>query len=242
MTVAPTPVSGPRHPHARRLASLVAAAVLGGLVVALLVHYGAFGSSSTSSTEQGSGTAATQVRQLPPFSAVELTGSNVVTVDVGGRQSVVVHADSNLLDNITTSVTNGRLLVGNRGSFATKSPTSVAVTVPTLSAVTLSGSGVVAVETIRGQSLTLALPGSGVLRAGGSVGRLDVTLAGSGDAQLGDLAAQQVHAVVSGSGRIVVNPTSALDASVSGSGVIVYLGSPTHLTTSVTGSGAITHG
>ena len=41
-------------------------------------------------------------------------------------------------------------------------------------------------------------------------------------------------------GRIIVNATNSLDASVRGSGAILYRGNPPHMTKSVTGSGAIT--
>jgi hypothetical protein len=74
----------------------------------------------------------------------------------------------------------------------------------------------------------------------GTVTRLDVSLDGSGNAQLAQLAARDVHAVLSGSGRIVTRATDTLQASVPGSGTIVYTGNPAHVTTSVTGSGTIT--
>jgi len=45
----------------------------------------------------GSGTAATQTRHLDAFSGVDLAASCNVTIQVGGRPSVVVRADDNLL-------------------------------------------------------------------------------------------------------------------------------------------------
>ena len=71
---------------------------------------------------------------------------------------------------------------------------------------------------------------------------LDVSLSGSGDAQLGELSARSVHAVVGGSGRIVTTATDTLDAAVPGSGAVVYGGAPTHVTSNVTGSGAVIPG
>ena len=50
----------------------------------------------------GSGVAATQTRDLVAFSGVDLAGNSIVAVHVGGKQSVVVHADSNLLRQVTT--------------------------------------------------------------------------------------------------------------------------------------------
>jgi len=54
--------------------------------------------------------------------------------------------------------------------------------------------------------------------------------------------ARDVHAVVSGSGRILVRATNSLDAAVPGSGAIIYSGNPAHVTTSITGNGAVTAG
>ncbi|MGZ4395208.1 MAG: GIN domain-containing protein [Gaiellaceae bacterium] len=45
---------------------------------------------------------------------------------------------------------------------------------------------------------------------------------------------------MSGSGVIFVTATKSLDASVSGSGAILYTGNPQNVTKSVTGNGAIT--
>jgi hypothetical protein len=221
------------------VAALVLAAVV--VVVALLAPGGPSNSGLPGSGVQGSGVAATQSRVLARFSSLDLAGSNNVTVAVGRRQSVVVHADSNLLRHVTTRVVAGTLVVGTTGSFSTSSPMSVQVSVPSLAAVTLSGSGEVAVTGIKAPRLTVTLPGSGTVYAGGTVTRLQVTLNGSGLAQLNSLAARDVHAIVAGSGLIRVTATASLNAAVTGSGAIIYTGNP-QVTSSVTGSGTVTRG
>ena len=216
--------------------ALVTVLVLAAVVVALLARGGLPGSGT-----QGTGVAATQSRVLPTFSRLDLAGSNNVTVAVGGRQSVVVHADSNLIRHVTTRVAAGTLVIGTTGSFTTRSPMSVEVSVPSLAAVTLSGSGKISVTGIDAPRLTVTLPGSGRVYAGGTVTQLDVTIGGSGLAQLGSLAARDVHAVVAGSGLIRVTASASLNAAVTGSGAIIYSGNP-QVTSSVTGSGAVTRG
>ncbi len=242
MTVVPTP-HHQRTPHRYQLAlaALLVVVLLLGVALLLLLRYDVFTRSSSSNGVQGSGVAATQTRELPTFQSVELAGSNNVSIRVGGKQSVVVHADDNLLGRVTTEVQAGNLVIGNTtGSFTTKRPMSVDVDVPALRALKLSGSGVVDVTGIKTASLTVTLSGSGVLHADGRATRLDVTLAGSGDAQLQQLVAREVHAVVSGSGRILVTATKSLNAAVPGSGAVIYSGNPAQLTTSVTGNGAVT--
>ena len=98
----------------------------------------------------------------PRSPAVDLAGSSVLTVRVGSQQAVVVHADDNLIDLVTTDVEGGTLVVGTSGNFTTQSPMTVDVTVPTLETVVLSGSGVVTVEGVTAARLAVRAPGSGV--------------------------------------------------------------------------------
>ncbi len=209
----------------------------------LLAHFEVFGGSISSTPVQGTGVAATQQRHLAPFRSVELAGSNNVAIHVGSKQSVLIHADENLLQRVTTVVRTGRLVIGNTpGSFTSTTPMSIEITMPSLSSVTLSGSGNVFATGITSSSLTMSLPGSGLLRADGSALQVIATLGGSGDEQLGHLIASHVHARLRGSGRIVVNTTHSLNASVPGNGTIIYYGHPTLLTRNVTGNGTILHG
>jgi hypothetical protein len=193
---------------------------------------------------EGSGVPASETRELPPFDSVELSGSNDVMIHVGGEQSVVVHADDNLLDRVTTRVSGRKLAVGNESGggtvVTTETPMRVEVTVPTLGEVTLSGSGLIGAAGVEAESFTVAMSGSGVVNAIGRTDTLVVTLGGSGDAQLQDLTARDVRARMSGSGRILVHAAEKIDASVSGTGSIVYTGDPEQVSSKVTGVGTVT--
>ncbi len=241
MTVAPTSVHPGREQHRSRWVLLtIVAFLMGGLAVALIEHFEVFGGSS-GSTVEGSGVPAMQVRDVAAFDSVELAGSNNVVIRVGEKQSVVVKADDNLLDRVTTEVRSGQLVVANTpGSFSTNSPMSVEVGVPTLSRLTLRGSGNIVVGGVEAESLEVTLPGSGTLTGSGTAARLDVTVGGSGTVQFTQLVANEVRAVVGGSGSIFVTASKSLDASVSGSGAILYVGNPQDVTKSITGTGAIT--
>ena len=240
MTIAPTPIESSRGHRRGPVLLGVAVVLLVGAALALLLRYDPFGGSSSSAAEQGSGVAATQVRTLPSFRSVELAGSNNVVIRVGEKQSVVVKGDDNLLDRVTTRVESGSLVIGNTpGSFETKSPMSVEVTVPALTALSVTGSGNCWVSGIRTKSFTVSVSGSGVVTAEGSASNLEASVSGSGVAKLSQLVARDVTAVVSGSGDVFVTATHSLDASIPGSGAIVYSGNPQEVTKSITGSGAI---
>lgn len=243
MAISSAPHRGGHTAHHSQVVFIVGliAVVIGALILVAvgvaLVRGGGPGSGV-----QGSGVAATQARAVAGFSSLDLAGSNNVTVVVGARQSVVVHADDNLINHVTTQVVAGTLVIGNTGSFTTRSPMSVDVSVPSLTAVNLSGSGQISVTGINVSRLTVTVAGSGLLYAAGTATRLDVTLPGSGQADLSQLIARDVHAVVAGSGLIQVTATTSLDAAVPGTGAIIYGGNPPQVTTSVTGTGAVTRG
>ena len=213
MTTASRPLEGGHAPrlYVVLLATLVC---LAGTSVVLLGKHDSGSTSSSSASVEGSGKAAAQTRALPPFTAIELAGANNLVVRVGGRQSVVVHADDNLMDLVTTDVRDGKLVVGTRGNFETKTPMSVHVTVPLLAGADLTGSGVVVVTGVHAEHFVIRVPGSGVVVAHGTVGRLNAGIAGSGDLRLRDLLAQNATATVSGSGRLEVFASRSLAASV----------------------------
>ena len=242
MTTSPAPIPHRHTSHRLIFVGLIvlafAAATVGIIVAAR--HTGTSPGTTFSSGMKGSGVPATQVRTVPTFTAVDLTGSNNVTVHVGNAQTVTVHGDDNLIRYVTTTVQGGTLAVGQSRDFSTTSPMSVEITVPALDAATLTGAGVLAVTGVAADHFTVRAPGSGVVVVTGKTTTLDATLSGTGDVRLDGLAAQDATASVPGTGRLLVNASHSLDATVSGVGSILYTGNPTDVTKNVTGTGSIT--
>ena len=239
MTIAPAPV----HRRPPRVAVFVVVAGVLGVAIGLLIRNADWQISFSTGHVTGSGVAVTESRHVPPFTGVELAGSNNVTVRIGRTQSVVVRGDDNLVQRVTTRVSAGTLVVGNKpGSFTTKAPMSVEVVVPSLDTLALSGSGNVAANGVRAEHLKVSLSGSGTLNASGSAQRSTSRSAGPASFSSGSLSSRDAHAVLTGSGQIVVHATDSLDGMVQGSGDIVYSGNPARVTKSVTGVGTIAGG
>jgi hypothetical protein len=240
MTTSPAPIPHRHTSHRLILVGVIllafAAATVGIVVAARHTGTG----TTFSSGAKGSGVGATQVRTVPAFTAVDLAGSNNVTVHVGDKQTVTVHGDDNLIRYVTTTVQDGTLAVGQSHDFSTTAPMSVEITVPALDASTLSGAGVLTVTGVAADHFTVRAPGSGVLVVTGTATTLDASLSGTGDVRLDGLAAHDATATVSGTGRLLVNVSHSLDATVSGVGSILYTGNPTDVTKKVTGTGSIT--
>jgi putative autotransporter adhesin-like protein len=222
-----------RRVYVAVLAALAAAAGTG--VVLSARHDGG----SSSKSVEGSGVPATQTRHVGAFTAVDLAGSTSVTVRVGGARAVVVRADDNLIRLVKTEVRNGELVIANRGSFTTKTPMTVSVTVPTLDRAMLAGSGALHVSGVRAEHFTAGLAGVGVFVATGKVGLLEARVSGTGSLQLERLAARNADVSIAGTGQIEVRVKGTLRAAVAGSGAILYSGNPRIVNRSITGTGTI---
>jgi hypothetical protein len=191
----------------------------------------------TSST-RGSGVSVTEMREVPPFARVELAGENTVVIQVGAPRSVAVTGDDNLVGRVTTVVRADRLVIDDTGSFTTEAPMHVAVSVPSLDGVELSGAGTVTVEGVTNVDFSAQLSGDGTLQASGIVQRVTAVLAGTGTLDLPDLLATDGTAQLQGTGTIRVHATSALDATLTGTGTILYRGDPT-VTMRISGTGTV---
>jgi Putative auto-transporter adhesin, head GIN domain len=240
MTIAPAPLHQRRAPHPLVLG--FSAMLLGALITVGIVLLVRDNGSGSTAALRGSGKEAVQSRAVARFHAIDLTGANNVVVYVGGPRSVAVRVDDNLIKYVTTRVQAGTLAIGQTRSFTTNSPSSVEISVPSLDAATLSGTGTFDVTGVQARHFVARMPGSGKLTVTGTAKTLDAELAGAGDVRLEGLVANDVTATVAGAGRLLVDATHNLNATVSGAGVIEYRGSPAKVTQHVTGIGSIAQG
>ena len=205
----------------------VAGALVAAVVAVIVVIATAGPHEGPSASTDGSGVSVTDQREVAPFTEVELAGANTVLIHVGTPQSVAVTGDDNLVGRVTTVVRAGRLVIDNTGSFTTKAPMHVAISVPSLDAMELSGAGTVTVDGVTGADFSADLAGDGTLVVSGTVQRVAAVLAGAGALDLHDLLATNGSAQLRGTGTIRVHATSTLDATLTGTGTILYRGDPT---------------
>jgi hypothetical protein len=219
----------------RRLVVALAAFAAGcGATVVVYGHHGG------TRKVDGSGVPATVVRELPPFDKIELSGFGTVDVHPGSPQKVTVSGDDNVVPLVTTEVHGDTLVVGSKNaSISTKLPLVVGIRVPSVTASSLTGSGELNVDGVAGPAFDASLSGTGTLDVGGRVDELSAEVSGVGSAALEHLVAKNVRVVVSGVGSAHVYATHSLDASVPGTGSVLYRGDPPQVTTHVTGLGSV---
>lgn len=93
-------------------------------------------------------------------------------------------------------------------------------------ALQVNGSGSIDLTTLQAQSLAAGLSGHGSFKLSGSITDQKVNLTGSGRYEAEGLSSRTAVVSATGSGSAVVQVSDTLDASVTGSGSISYIGSP----------------
>lgn len=188
---------------------------------------------------QGSGKLASDTRNVAAFSAVELGGAVDISIAVGGAQSVTVKADDNVLPHVRTEVVGGKLKISMNQSVSTRNKLQVVISTPSLTALTVDGSGDAEVSRIAGNAFRLLLSGSSNVRLAGAVDSADIAVTGSGDVNGKGLTAKRAKVSINGSGDVSITALESLKARIDGSGDINYYGNPRSVDEQVSGAGDV---
>jgi hypothetical protein len=186
----------------------------------------------------GSGNAKTEVRNVPAFRAVEVTGAIDAEIAVGPESHVEITGDDNIVPLITSDVSGDRLDIGTRKSVRPRVHLIARITMPQLTGLVLTGSGDITAHGVQSDHLSATLSGSGTIRADGTAHEAQVELTGSGKVALDQLAAERASVSVTGSGDVAVAASRELDVEITGSGDVTYRGDP-ELKKRITGSGSV---
>jgi len=182
---------------------------------------------------------ASEPRSVPAFHAVELAGTMEVDVTVGKGQSVQVSGEADLLGKVTTVVKDGVLVVDTPRDLRRRHHLKVTVTVPELSAVSLSGTGEMKIGGVSSERFAIGVSGTGQLTVKGSTGSLRVDVGGTGEVAAKELIAKSANIDVSGTGSATLYVTESVQADVTGTGSIDVHGKPAKVKKSVSGVGSI---
>jgi len=206
----------------------------------------------------GSGRIATETRPLGDVRAVNLSGVGDLTIQLGDENKIEIETDDNILPLVETKAADGELTVRAKGNVAPTQGLNYRVTLRSLDALSVSGSGTATVVrwtwsagkvSISGSgdvlvtesalaSLAVKLSGSGTLTASGRADSLDLHISGSGTCHADGLQANEAKVVISGSGSAEVWAERDLSAKLSGSGSVTYAGNPS-IHSKVSGSGSV---
>ncbi len=210
----------------------------------------------------GNGNVTTVERALNQFTHVEQKGSFDVYVSTGNSYTVKIEAEDNLQPYIETNVSNGRLEIKTKDGFwiRPKKQLKVYITAPTYNSIQSFGSGNIVSEntlydsskitlkvsgsadikaTVNAPEVESQISGSGNVNLNGETRSFSGRVSGSGDIIAFDLKAEDVEVNIAGSGNAKVFASVKLDATVNGSGDVIYKGNAPSVKSSIHGSGSI---
>lgn len=177
--------------------------------------------------------------EVGAFEGVSLGGHNDVEVKVGGPVSVRAVGDAAELDRLEIEVRNGTLRIGEKRNIGThRGKALIYVTVPSLSAAAIGGSGDMKIDRaesrrfagsiggsgdieigqLKAGEASFSIAGSGGIKAAGTADSAETSIAGSGDIDLAGLTAVDADISIVGSGNTSIRATRNATVSIMGSG------------------------
>ena len=146
----------------------------------------------------------------------------VVYVEAPTFDKLILAGSGNMtVENAFSSTTPVTIDITGSGNLVAQST----VTSPELN-IDVSGSGNLTIKDAQSAKIATNLVGSGNIHLTGKVNDSNYEVSGSGDIDGSDLKAQNVKASITGSGNIKCHAEATLEANVSGSGDIIYSGTP----------------
>lgn len=209
------------------------------------------------------GPTVTQSFGLKGFTGVKVAGPDDVTIRQGDAFSISAKGPKNELDELEIKLDGDVLSIGRKRSgfsFRDHEGVQIAITMPKLSGVRLTGSATIDADAVDGDAVEAVVTGSGDLKIAKLTGKsADVSISGSGDIEIGSgtlgtgeysvtgsgnieaagLVAQSLEVSIAGSGDVEAQATGTADVRIMGSGDAT-IGGGAKCSTKAMGSGTAT--
>lgn len=201
--------------------------------------------------QESAGPATTRDFQVGAFDRLEVAGPYDVTVATGRAPSVKASGGERAIERLVVEVEGGTLKIhprkrsGLQFGWSKAHPVKLTVTVQSLAAAGIAGSGDIAIDKVAGDSFEAGVAGSGNLRLGevnvkrlkagiagsgeidagrGRASEASYEIAGSGDIQAGGLIAETASVSIAGSGNVAAHATGSASVEIAGSGDVRMTG------------------
>ncbi len=184
----------------------------------------------------------TETRTLESFNSIDVSGGfDLITVQQGDTEKVVIEASGVSLDKIETKVQGSHLGIAmKKGKYGKNAKIKITVTYKSIKEINNSGSSdIMTAGVIKADAFEFNSSGSGDFKGEFDVRDLEINMSGSSDFTLRGTADEQAYAI-SGSGEIDASSLKGKTAEVaiSGSGDVA-LSVSGNVKSAVSGSGKV---
>jgi hypothetical protein len=185
----------------------------------------------------------TESRKVEAFEQIVIDGDAELKIQVGASEAVSIRGYERALERTKTEVRDATLYINTRRKdwiFREGRPRiNLTISLPKLTSLNLKGGNSVRITGYNGGKSRLRMEGAVELTAAGQLEELVVHMSGAGQADLGELIANDASVTVDGVGNVVVHSKDSLRATMNGVGSILYQGSPHKVNTTLNGVGRI---
>jgi type 1 fimbria pilin len=198
-------------------------------------------------------------RKIQSFTGVKVSSGIDVYLSQGNDEKLVVEADENLHEYITTEVRNGVLNVYSEVNIRDAERKRIYVTMKEVNSVRTTSAGDVIGQTpikterldlsassagnidleVNADEINLDISSSGDISLKGATRILDANLSSAGDLNANELEAKEAEISVSSAGDAEVNVLDKITARASSAGDITYSGNPKYVDAHSSSAGGI---
>ena len=175
---------------------------------------------------KGSGVRLKQKRAVASFNSIATEGAFDIEVVCQKPESVEVEGDDNLLQLITTEVSNNVLHIRSNRSFSVNDPIKITISAPDLQGISAKGAGKFDIAGIKNEKFEIDANGATTIKVAGETKLIDIDSNGAGKVDAHRLRAARGVVDVKGVARVDVNVSEQLDVTVSGPAHVTYQGDP----------------
>jgi Putative auto-transporter adhesin, head GIN domain len=186
----------------------------------------------------GSGVSKVEKRELGPFTSIATDGAFEIEVVCQQSQTLEIEGDDNLLSLVSTEVSNGVLRINNVGSYSTRTPMKVRISVANIEGVTANGAGTIEVSHLKNDKFEIDSNGAPTVRVSGETKELRIDANGAGLVDAHKLRASTVAVDSKGVAKVEVSASKVLNVTVSGPSQVIYEGDP-EINQTINGPGSV---
>ena len=195
---------------------------------------------------RGDGNVVKEERNVKEFNEIQISGAYMVFLTQGSKEELIIEADENLMDLITTKVVDGKLKIYNKKDIRSSKKMNIYLTFVEIDE--LSVSGAVDIEgtnkfTLNELSLNVSgaaeifldielkeldaeLSGASEFEIRGFAKEVVIEISGASELDASDFKVEEMQIEISGAADAKVFATESLEINASGASNIKYRGNP----------------
>ena len=175
---------------------------------------------------KGSGKRELQKRQVAQFTSISTEGAFTIEITCQKDQSLEVEGDDNVLEYVTSDVSNNVLRLKNTKSFSTSEPVKFRISVLNLEGFSSNGAGRIDIKGMNNDKFEIDANGAPTIIVSGTTKMIDIGANGAVKVDTTKLRAARGVVDTNGASRVDLDVTDQLDATVNGPSTVTYKGDP----------------